>query len=77
MCSSDLIHVAVYRGDAASPVEEYESQTDAHSLGRLLKRFQGLPDDVRCVYEAGLCGYVLQRYLTENRILCEVAAIPC
>ena len=29
---------------------------------------------MRCVYEAGPCGYVLQRYLSANRILCEVAA---
>jgi len=71
---ADTINVVVYQGDETSPKEEYESQTDARSLGRLLKRLQGLPGEVRCVYEAGPCGYVLQRYLSANRILCEVAA---
>jgi transposase len=71
---ADKIQVAVYRGKESSPLEEYESQTDTRSLGRLLKRLQELPGEVRCVYEAGPCGYELQRYLTKNGIVCEVAA---
>jgi len=68
------INVAVYRGNEVQPCEQYESQTDKRSQGRLLKRLQELPGEVRCVYEAGPCGYELQRYLTGNGISCEIAA---
>ena len=71
---ADKINVAVYRGNEISPQEQYESQTDARSKGRLLKRLQGLPGEVRCIYEAGPCGYDFQRYLTDNGIRCEIAA---
>jgi transposase len=72
---ADSIQVAVYDdGNKPLPVEEYESLTDTRSLGRLLKKLQELPGKVRCVYEAGPCGYELQRYLTKNGINCEVAA---
>jgi len=71
---ADKIQVAVYRGDEASPVEEYESQTDSRSQLRLLKKLQGLPGELRCVYEAGPCGYEMYRYLTKNGINCCVTA---
>ena len=68
------INVAVYRGNEIQPYEQYESQTDARAKGRLLKRLKGIPGEVRCIYEAGPCGYDLQRYLTDNGIDCEIAA---
>ena len=71
---ADNINVAVYRGNELSPHEQYEIQTDARSKGRLLKRLQGLPGEVRCIYEAGPCGYDFQRYLTGNGVHCEIAA---
>jgi len=71
---ADSIQVAVYKGNETSPSEEYASQTDAKAKARLLKKLRGLPGDVRCVYEAGPCGYELQRFLTGNRISCEVTA---
>jgi transposase len=71
---ADNITVAVYRGYEDEPVESYGSGTDTQSLGRLLKKLRGLPGEVRCVYEAGVCGYELQRYLTKNGIKCEIAA---
>jgi transposase len=71
---ADSIHVSVYRGTEATPIEEYESLTDNRSKGRLLKKLQGLPGSVRCVYEAGPCGYELQRFLSKNGIVCEIAA---
>jgi len=71
---ADNIRVAVYRGNEVEPLEEYDSRTDTRSLGRLLKKLQGLGGEVRCVYEAGPCGYELQRYLTKNGISCEVVA---
>jgi hypothetical protein len=71
---ADKIQVAVYRDTEASPYEEYESQTDARSMGRLLKRLKALPGEAWCVYEAGPCGYELQRYLACNGIKCEITA---
>ena len=71
---ADKIQIAVYRGDESLPIEEYERATDTRSLGRILKKLQGLPGEVRCVYEAGPCGYELHRYLTKSGIVCEVAA---
>jgi len=71
---ADKIQVAVYRNAEASPCEEYESQTDAVSIRRLLKKLKELGGEIQCVYEAGPCGYVLQRHLLGNGIFCEVAA---
>jgi transposase len=71
---ADKINVAVYRDNEITPHEQYESLTDVRSKGRMLKRLKGLPGEVRCVYEAGPCGYDLQRYLKTNGISCEIAA---
>jgi len=71
---ADNIRVAVYRGSEALPCEEYESETDEKSTERLMKKLKGLSGEVRCVYEAGPCGYELQRLLSKNGIECEIAA---
>jgi transposase len=71
---ADKINIAVYHGNELRPQEQYGSQTDERSKGRLLKRLQGLPGEVRCIYEAGPCGYDFQRYLTGNGVQCEIAA---
>jgi transposase len=71
---ADKIQVAVYRDFEMSSCEEYGSGTDTRSMERLLQRLQDLPGKVHCVYEAGPCGYELQRYLTVNGIHCEIAA---
>ena len=71
---ADSIQVAVYRGNEVTPFEEYKSLTDTRSIGRLLKRLKDLPGEARCVYEAGPCGYELQRFLAKNDVACEVTA---
>jgi len=71
---ADKINVAIYRSNEILPYEQYESHTDKRAKGRFLKRLQELPGEVRCVYEAGPCGYDLQRYLTDNGIHCDIAA---
>ena len=71
---ADKIQVSVYRDTEMSPYEEYESQTDTRSMGRLLKRLKSLPGEAQCVYEAGPCGYELHRYLTCNGLKCEITA---
>jgi transposase len=71
---ADKINVAIYRDNELTPHEQYESLTDVRSKGRMLKRLKDLPGEVRCIYEAGPCGYDLQRYLKTNGISCEMAA---
>jgi len=71
---ADMIQVAVYRGEESFPSEEYTSSTDAKAKARLLKKLREMSGEVRCVYEAGPCGYDMQRYLSGNGISCEVTA---
>lgn len=71
---AESIKVAVYRGGERTPSEEWESGTERKSLERLAKRLLGLGGEVRSVYEAGPCGYGLQRFLGGKGIVCEVAA---
>lgn len=70
---ADNIQVAVFRGNEQKPREEFETGSDSRSLNRLLKKLAGL-GKVRCVYEAGPCGYELQRFLSSNGVSCDVAA---
>ena len=71
---ADSIQVAVFRGNEQEPREEFETGSDSRSLNRLLKKLTELPGKVRCVYEAGPCGYELQRFLSSNEVSCDVAA---
>jgi len=68
------IDVAVYREFEEAPYRETRFGRDDRGLGRLVKMLRELPGQVRCVYEAGPCGYALQRYLSARAIACEVAA---
>jgi transposase len=72
--SANKINVAVFLGNASSPHEEFSVGNDASGHGRLVKKLKSLPGEVRCVYEAGVNGYHLQRILSRNRIACDVAA---
>jgi len=47
---------------------------DLPTIGRFLERL-GVPG-VRCCYEAGPCGFDLQRYLHTKGIACDVIAPP-
>ena len=71
---ADTIQVAVFRGNEQEPREEFETGSDSGSMNRLLKKLSALAGKVRCVYEAGPCGYELQRFLSSNGISCDVAA---
>jgi len=71
---ADSIQVAMYRGWDPTPWKEREFQTDRKGLDRLLRQLQEAGGPVRCVYEAGPCGYELQRFLEGNGVRCEVAA---
>jgi len=68
------IVVAVVRNEEASPAERFTVSNDEKGLKELIKRLQSLKGEVRCVYEAGPCGYGLQRRLMKAGIRCDVAA---
>jgi transposase len=68
------IVVAVLRNEEAAPVERFTIGNDEKGLKELIKRLKALKGEVRCVYEAGPCGYGLQRRLMAAGIQCDVAA---
>jgi transposase len=72
--SAKKINVAVFFGQAGNPHEEFVVANDASGHGRLVKKLKSLPGEVRCVYEAGVNGYHLQRVLHGNKLSCDVAA---
>lgn len=47
--------------------------SDLPTIGRFVKRLVAR-GPVRCCYEAGPCGFVLQRFLTAQQVPCEVIA---
>lgn len=54
--------------------ERFEVVPDEKGLGQLVKKLKSYQGEVRCVYEAGPCGMMLQRRLTKEGIRCDVAA---
>lgn len=72
--SANKINVAVFCGQDGSPREEFVVVNDSSGLGRMVKKLKALPGEVRCVYEAGVNGYHLQRVLNKHGVSCEVAA---
>jgi transposase len=72
--AANKINVAVFLGQASSPHEEFVVVNDQSGHGRLVKKLKSLPGEVRCVYEAGVNGYHLQRVLSKHKISCDIAA---
>jgi transposase len=72
--SASKINVAILRGQETNPREDLVFINDGTGLGRLAKKLKSIPGEVRCVYEAGVNGYYLQRYLNKHGISCDVAA---
>lgn len=57
--------------------EQWEIENTPKAVERLLKKLEKQADggEVRCCYEAGPCGYALQRQLQKDgRVVCEVIA---
>lgn len=71
---ADSVKVAVFSATGSEPIERFEFVPDERGLARLLRRLRTYGTRVHCVYEAGPCGYELQRYLARHRVDCEVAA---
>jgi transposase len=72
--SAKKINGAALVGYEGEPRENFVVENNQSGLGRLVKRLKSFPGEVRCVYEAGVNGYHLQRYLQKNKIVCEIAA---
>jgi transposase len=72
--AAETIHVAILRGEEAKPSEEFEVSADAKGIGRLKKKLEKETGRVKCVYEAGPCGYGLYRTLKASGYDCDVIA---
>jgi transposase len=66
--------VAVYRGWETEPRARFVAGMDSKGIKELIARLKKEPGSVRCVYEAGPCGYPLARRLREAGIGCDVIA---
>lgn len=67
------IAVALLRGQADRP-EEFRVGGDARGVGKLIRRLRKHEGRVECAYEAGPCGYALQRQLEKAGVNCTVVA---
>ena len=68
------LHVAMLVGSAATPVT-WTVENEPKAIARLHRRLEReAPGPVRVCYEAGPCGYALQRRLTGGAITCVVIA---
>jgi len=68
------LNIAVFYGEEENPRFEYVYVNDGGGLGRLVKKLKTFPGEVRCVYEAGINGYTLHRFLTKHGVSCDIAA---
>lgn len=66
--------IALYRGWESQPASEWEAGMDEKGIKRLIERLKREDGEIRCVYEAGPCGYELYRKLRKAGIGCEVIA---
>ena len=68
------LHVAMLAPDATAPVT-LTVRNEARAVERLRRKLQrAAPGSVSCCYEAGPCGYALQRQLEGGRVQCQVIA---
>jgi transposase len=72
--SVKTLNIAVFYGEEENPRFESVYPNDSTGLGRMIKKLKTFPGEVRCVYEAGINGYHLHRYITKHRIFCDIAA---
>ena len=68
------LHVAMLVGDASTPVT-WTARNEPRAIDRLRRRLErAAPEQIECCYEAGPCGYALQRRLQRARLRCQVIA---
>ena len=71
---ADKVVMAVLVNSGEKLYDEFEVVPDEKGLRQLIKRLKSYEGEVRCIYEAGPCGFVLQRRLAKEGILCSIAA---
>ena len=68
------LHVAMLVGDVSTPVT-WTARNEPRAIDRLRRKLErAARGRVECCYEAGPCGYALQRRLQRDRIGCQVIA---
>jgi hypothetical protein len=68
------LFVAMLVGDQAAPVA-WTVPNEPNAIRRLVRKLEReTPGPVRVCYEAGPCGYALQRQMTTTRVSCQVIA---
>jgi transposase len=68
------LFVAMLVGNQATPVT-WTIPNEPRAVRRLVKKLErDAPGPVRIFYEAGPCGYALQRQVTTSRVSCDVVA---
>ena len=68
------LHVAMLVGPAGMPVT-WKLANEPRAIDRLRRKLErGAPGLIECCYEAGPCGYALQRRLQRGRLRCQVIA---
>jgi transposase len=69
------LFVSMLVGDQRTPPVSWKVANEPQAVRRLIRKLEReAPGDVRVFYEAGPCGYALQRQLTTPRVSCEVIA---
>ena len=68
------LFLAMLVGTKAAPVS-WTAPNEPKAVKRLVRKLErDAPGPVRVFYEAGPCGYALQRQVTTSRVSCEVVA---
>jgi transposase len=68
------LFIAMLIGDAQTPVT-WTVPNEPNAVRRLVRKLErDAPGPVRVCYEAGPCGYALQRQMTTARVTCQVIA---
>lgn len=68
------LFIAMLIGDQATPVT-WQVANEPNAVRRLVRKLEReAPGPVRMCYEAGPCGYALQRQVTTPRVSCQVIA---
>ena len=68
------LFIAMLVGDQPAPVS-WQLANEPHAVRRLVRKLERqAPGPVRMCYEAGPCGYALQRQVTTPRVSCQVIA---
>ena len=68
------LEVAMLVGHARTP-ETWTVANERRAIERLVRKLEReAPGPVQCCYEAGPCGYALQRQLQRGRVMCQVIA---